>query len=406
MKRRIFLSLIPSITIILFSTLSFLALKQTNEYKLDSFASQLYDNKTYVYNDYDSVILKIKKNKPINENDKINNYQSLFSQYHYYSQVKDDRLLFDNQINDGVNDIQFYNQNTFSINNGLLPDGGHYIDYGVFSAYYADDILGPRKYLEQRFGCDSFIFISDNYADYLLDKYNISTYEELIKKEEYCVLNVNVDGERTAKFCINNILYSNKRHGGRAKELYNYFGLVYNSSKISSWSSFHLELDLKAYPYGTCNVLKGINELGYNKDNSTFSFFTYDKNASHYVENSIANEYFLSLFESNDQIWFSIFSIVILIDVACLIFEYFYLGKKFNISAYSLLFAVLFFVLYGIIINFILVNYLLSIVPVVSIILLLILQRKEVAYAFRIIFSKIFRKKIEEPAAKSYTIEI
>lgn len=320
----------PTLLILLFSFLSNFILTYTNDYKLDYFTSSLFD-----FNNSNSVIMNIKK-KDTESSNVVSSYNTLFNSYHYNLNVKEIRFLLDNSAKNNEDSIKLYTQSTFSISTTELDGGGYYVDNGIFASYYSDDILGNRGYLSRRFGCDSFIFISDNYADQLLKKYNIDSYEELITNEKFAVLSLEIDDNKTATFCINNILYSTKRHGVRAEELYNYFGLIYNVGPIMSWSKLSIDFDLKPNSYHTNKILKEINKLGYDSDNSIFTFYRSNKDTNVYNPSLASNEQFLNLFHSNDTKYIVLYWSCILASICSLFLIYHFLLRSKKYKLYSL----------------------------------------------------------------------
>lgn len=389
---------IPVLLNTVFASFTFLILSGSTSFKFEKFYKDVFAKDNYVYGTYEPEIVNIKKNDEIL-------YNPLFDNLYYNSLVSEARLLINNNVTDSVNKIKFYTQSAFSIRNSSLPGGGHYIDYGIFASYYADDILGPRKYLEHRFGCDSFVFISDTYADILLKKYNINSYEELIQNKEYAVLNLNVDGITSTKVCINNILYSNKRQGPRAKELYGNFALIYNNNQIQKWSSTSIDIDLKSNPYGVKRVLKSINSFGYNTDNSDITFSKYNESIKSYEIDTIATNNFKNLNVKNDSLYTILFFILCFVEIAAIVLYYIFV-KDSKTRRISLILVFAAFAIFGLVCNYTYLYPYVSIIPILSVLFSLFLCRKEVANDFKYLFGKIFRTKIERDEDKFISIEI
>lgn len=403
MKKIKLLSIIPTIITVISSFSSFLINKNTLTCQLHKFCGAIYDNQTLVGGEYQYNYFSIKYKNVENKT----SYLDLFNNYYYNLSIGESRCLLSNSFVDEQNNkLKLYTQNSFSISNGLLPDGGHYLDYGIFSTYYADDILGPRKYLDIRNNCDSFIFISDTYADKLLEKYNISSYEELINDDKYSVLEMMVDNDKTCKFSINNILYSDKRHGLRAKNLYGDFAVAYNYSGINKWSEVNFEIDLKANIYSNSNLFKDFHAQGYSIDKFDYNFFKYDSATSSYFLSNELNKKFISLdFNKNDSFLRMFDVLCCLLNLTLLIGFYFLLDVKFDLN-WSFYFYLLCFLIYGLIVNFVSIYFLTSIIPILSLLLIGFFSRKEVANDFRTIFCKMFKTKNSKSMEKFYKIEI
>jgi hypothetical protein len=167
----------------------------------------------------------------------------------------------------------FHYQYTYSI--GAKYDWGYYLDYGLFSTYYRDEILPNRQYLEHRYNSNGFVFISDTFANKLLDLYGINDYKQLILDEKYCLLECEINN-KPLKFCINNILYSNQRTGPRVQYLEDLFCVFHGRQSLLQELDFCVEVDLKSDIYGTGLFFKTLNALGYNVNNTEIQFKTYN----------------------------------------------------------------------------------------------------------------------------------
>lgn len=363
-------------------------------YSCYRFALSVYGSGHVVFDSYDPVIYRLEPKSDGENEVGTNSLNSLFDYYYYNPSVGDCRYLFSNSFEDaGGSPLTFFTQQTFLISNDLLPDGGHYIDYGMFASYYADDILGVKRYLQPRFDCDSFVFISDDYADTLLAKYGLSSYEELIQNERYCVLPLTVDGSREIRVSINNILYSEKRHGVRVKELYPYFGLMYDSSRVKDWSRLAFEADLKANPYVIKGVLDSVKRVGFDSSNSTVSFFEKESESGKYTSSDRLSTGFEAIGTSEKDLLLSIFSGVITVLDVLGLFYFFDECKGGRMRIYGLLFLATAFLVFGLCVSLLDIYPLFSIVPIFSLLTSFIMCGKEVKQYGIEFFCKIFRVK-------------
>lgn len=265
-----------------------------------------YDRLAYNINDYNSSTMRDKSFHPtiINivekeENtDNKNAFDNALS-YFYYNQANGNiRNQVIQDVKFGEMPIKLETQPTFSIKKSEKVSPGYYIDYGLYSSYYMDEILGNRGYLSFRYDCDSFIFISDTFADKLIEFYGIDTeepYKTLIEKESYCVLPLTTSDGNTIKFCINNILYTNARSARRTYELYGDFALFYYRGKISPSLQLEFEIDFKDSPYSIKKTLKDMEQLGYRVDNYNFSFKRFDEKTGFYVFSDLLTKSYLAL---------------------------------------------------------------------------------------------------------------
>lgn len=326
------------------------------DYKLDKLAYSLNDyNKYDYYNDFVNPILRIhqKSSDPKQEN-RYELYNDAFEEYYYNSFPQCIRQVANNNFEIYDTKVKMFCQKSYTVSNNYLPDGGHYIDYGLFSAYYADDILGPRKYLFERYGCASFVYISDKFADLLLERYGINSYEELIRDERYCVLPLYEDGTLKCNVCINNIIYSSKRDAWRVKQLYgDYFALM-NISKFNKSKYFadvSLEFDIKVDPFGTKKLLNGLKEYGYDVESTTYDFYTFDRSQNKYILNEKITIDYKNIESDSTSVFFICF-IFISIGLFILMIWSFRFSKKekilfwISLGISSLIFGIITSVLY------------------------------------------------------------
>lgn len=393
-KNKFWASLFPLLWTLLLS-IGFFAVNAVGyNYSCYRFALSVYGSGRVLYDSYDPVIYRLEPKSDGKKEAETNFLNSLFNYYYYNPSVGDCRYLFSNSFeDDDGSSLTFFTQQTFLISNSLLPDGGHYIDYGMFASYYADDILGVRGYLQPRFDCDSFVFVSDDYADTLLTKYGLSSYEELIQDERYCVLPLAVDGSREIRVSINNVLYSEKRHGARAKELYPYFGLMYDSSRVKDWSRLAFEADLKANPYVIKGVLDSVKQVGFDSSNSTVSFFEKEGKTGAYSPSDRLSMGFKAIGTNETDLLLSVCSgIITVLDVLGL-FYFFDKCKSGRMRIYGLLFLSAAFLVFGLCTAFLDIYPLFSIVPIFSLLTSFVMCGKEVKQYGIEFFYKIFRVK-------------
>ena len=392
-KKTVLLSSIPALLCAVFTVLSIGAMSQTADYKMDEFSSDLYDKKQLQLDSYAPPILQIKKQTQPGEDSGNPSYYDLFHAFYYNSLVYGVRYCFDNSIRDDENrPIQCFTQSTFDIDNSFLPEGGHYVDYGIFSSYFGDEFLGYKGHLATRFGADSFAYISDTYADKLLSKYGIESYEELITNEKYCLLDLTVDNAITSKLCINNILYSDKRGGPRARDLYGDFALVFNSAAVGEWASFDFEIDLKANSYSIQTVLSDVEALGYNPENASFSFLIYDEFAGQYSPRPALAERYRTLRESRGVVFLVLFWISVVLALGGCSLFYLMVHDR-TIRAISLVSVIALFVIYGLVCNFVYSYYLFSIIPLGFLLLSFCFCWKEVKRACDYVFNATNKKQ-------------
>ena len=317
------------------------------------------------------------------------------------------RSMYDSYISNGVRkvidndteiDIEGFNgqlklftQHTFSIATTELETGGYYVDGGNYAAYYSDELFGPRKYMEPRFGADSFIYVSDSFADCLVHFYGLEEfddpYKELLLNEKYCQLPIVINHDVRFVFSINNILYSNLRKGPFAKNVYENFAVIWSTfAKIKPLLDISFEVDLKTNPYTNKYCFKLVESVGLNPKNTTFRFSTYDVKTNQYLSFSsdknteIANKYSLIMSENNDTLYI-IF--ILLIELVYLVFLWFV--RKFEEERFrrkSLVSLLLIFLLYNCYCFFFYTNPIWSIFPIISTTVALLIYRKEVSDVF------------------------
>lgn len=373
--------LITVVCFLLFSFCSALLYTQTTNYKIDHLAYNINDyNKHYYGNNTKRPFVKI------NKRDSHQLYNDLFSQFYYSDDSGSVRQYMDNECvfftDDGVinKKVTLYTQSTFSITDSEAKDGGYRIDYGLFHSYFSD----PNKsYLGIHFECDSYVFISDTFADILLDYHNlpsseetkIESYKKLISEEQYAVLKVKIDNDTVVRLSINNIIYSSKRTGPRCLEFNNYFGLI-SFPYFSKLLKPCFEIDFKTYAYYITSVLSKTDQLGYNRDNSEFSFFTYNYDDKLYELDSSVTDAFTKIdFHGKTSVIFSsLFYVSLLLFSSAFFFIFKILMSKRKDTIICLFSMFFLLTLYSVLANFIYICFAFSVMPLILFIICVLMK--------------------------------
>lgn len=392
----------PTMVFCLCSICSLLLMSQTSSTKVESWSNKF--NNYFFNNDIslnESPFIRI-------ESDDKKTLMDLFMSYYYTnsSTVNSSfRHIYSGDSSFGsANGSQYKTviskQDMFTI--GQKYSWGYYLEYGLFATYYKDEILPDRGYLHRRFGADGFCFISDSLADKLLVEYGIDNtqkdengiplgYRELITNKKYALLELFIDSETTnTKLCINNILYSNTRTGPRVKELYGDFCVAYGDRITMNQLSYCAEFDMKSDVYGTSTFIKSANAMGYNRDNSEYSIFKYDKDSKKYIRDvALENELQNIDFKRNETIFYSIPSILVLTFIPFI----FYMKKQLMVN---FLISTSIFLLYNIVLLFAFVPPTMNIFVVAYYVLLFVIL------IIRIIKEGYFAKHILEDKGINY----
>lgn len=371
--------LTPVLILIVSSLLSCLICSHTTDYKLDYIACHINDIRKQAIGDegFESSIFNVGSQFKNNYNDLLNNFSSS-------SFTKSTRIVASDTLNYLDYELNLITQDTFSIQKSKAPEGGYRLDRESYNTYFSDEILGDRQYMSIRYNCDSFIFVSDIFADKLIAYYGIdgdAPYETLIKKEEYCVLPLS-SGNKTIKFCINNIVFSSIRGGVRAKEVYGDFAIFYRGGKASAIET-SFEVDLKDNPYCIKQVFKSTNLLGYNCDNSTFKIITKEKDSKSYIYNEYLTNLYCSAWASNDVVLYVSLFIFAFFSVVAFCFS---LGFKRCKNRISFISCCVLFLSFGILSVFIDVYPLFSLLPTILIVVLVLAYLQEIKSAFKKFF--------------------
>lgn len=311
-KTNILIFIISNLVLVLMFALNMLC----SDAKLELFCNSL--------NNYFKNPFMEKKNSPILRITKEEcSFNDLFSEFYYtpnQSTLNMFRRMSSNQISlfrdDGLYfPCSFQDQTTYSINEKI--DDGYYLDKGMYDVYFKNEVLPNREYLSFRFNSNGFIFISDTLADTLIATYDLPNYESLISDERYCKYFLNIDGVDTPySVCINNIVFSNKKNGSRTKQLYGDFCLFFLADKLDKKITKCVEFDFKSDVYGTKEILKKINKMGYSADNCSFNF-KLQKNNYHVSEK--LDSIFSKIKFDNSYLYIEIFDSIIIFIIILLI---------------------------------------------------------------------------------------
>ena len=343
----------------------------TSNFKIDYFSYKINDYNTNVKsNGFVEPILTIKKANQ-DSSDTNNIYPDLYRQFYYgflVSSIRQVSVEGFELFNDSNLIGRIHVQQAFTIANSESSDGGYVLEGNLFRVYYPDGILDGASCRSARFNCDSFCFISDTVADYLLEKHNLHSYLDILNDEQYCVLPFTGEDGQTYKLSINNIVYSNKMTASRCKEFDNFFVLGYYNAKLKDAIHFQFEIDLKSSPYSISSTLKIVHTLGYKTSNSSITFKTWSKQESKYKNRSDLDNYYLNVYKNNnDVLCHSIFFMAI---TASLLLFYYLNAYKYRFLRIfpTIYFCTLYFLLFNIIASFYYNYYLFSLCPLLLLI--------------------------------------
>ena len=273
-KRKISFIGLLGLLLTCFCVLSGFLFSKTEDYFLDNIANNINDVvEHYNTSDFIPSEIDITKNAQTTRNDK--RYPDLYAKYYYTSLVK---YIFQKSSEDCFdsfdNNINFYTQDTFSVSTSKDSSGFYAIDGNLFKVYFSEEVLPSRGYLNARNGCDSFAFISEDYANYLLTKYDLGSYEELILDQNASTLSFLGNDEIIHKLSINNVISSGYKNGPVAKSKNPYFALVFLNNGLLNALNVTFEIGMKESPYCIRDVLSTIKTLGYSNTDYSFSIRT------------------------------------------------------------------------------------------------------------------------------------
>ena len=388
--------LLFSLILVLIFSASFLP-SCLSDYQFDYFSYSISNFNKIKTSDEDIFpMMTISKTDEKIEEDGTKLYTDLYSNFYYNDLISNIRQMLDGSFYNQVSGQKLYllTQDVFSIQADESKDGGYRLDYGQFNTYftYTDLFLSKEQMLTPRFNCDSFIFISDSYADYLLDFYNLESknYSQLITDEQYAALSLQSSIDDVSyTFSINNIIYSSSQDAPRTESLYGYFGMIKLNNSLSS-CDVHFEAELKNSPYPVKTVLKTIDSIGYDTNNSVFSFYQYDLTQKKYLNDLKADISFQKISQQNynDTL---IYFFYVLIVLCTLISSFCFFSHRFlfRFRIYGIFVLSFAFVAFSIIANFVYIYPLSSLCSILVIIFSYGVIGKEVVDAFK---AKISRK--------------
>lgn len=372
LTNKIILFLFSTVAILLSCTL---LLIQTSSYKVDKISYSLSNyNKINHYQKYNPSALRVSKNKFTEEESVRSYFTNLDNWLKTTKFPKDTRRLISNETYCFNYPVQILNQQTYSIKTS--EDKTQFIvDGGKISTYFDSNFLPNRQMVSARFDCDTFIFISDQLADKLLTKYNLSKYEELINIKENAVLPIVENGRVLFTASINNIIKSNELSGPRLTELYGDYGYSYFSDTwlFKSRLILSYEIEFKVDPYGTSKVIKQLlNSEDYQPSKCEYLLLTPDKDGK-YVDNPELTVKLLEAGQANDVLLIILaISILFIYSVLVILFYDKIFTSKKERKLIVVIYLIL-FCLYGVIGTFVYINWLISIFPLLLGVLYLVL---------------------------------
>ena len=302
-KNKLSPMLLLCLIFVLASLVCNLLISFTSFFKLDSISYNINNyNKNVLSSNFKAPYLKISSKKSTKSL-----YNDLFQTFYYSDDSGSIRQYFDNDIfynfEGQQKNVRLYTQEKLYISPEKQIDDGYRLDYGLFHAYFSSNELGSYSYLGKRFDCDTYMFVSDKFADMLLFKYGLigkdddgdhsELYKELMFNEKYSVVHFSVDGTDFT-VSINNILYTKNRTGPRCSEFNELFAVVNHHYALDKYPDFNIciEIDLKAYSYYIKTALNKVESFGYNVKDNGFDFYQYDySNKEYYKNDQIANLY-------------------------------------------------------------------------------------------------------------------
>lgn len=390
----------PFLSFILCLSFSFFLMSTTYFYKLDCFAYEInnINNSSQLDNDFAPSMISIEKEE--------DNYFKPFK-YFYYNMlnsyvriVSTNNVLFNNDVS-----LQLTTQPTFYIKEKEMDEKAYYLDYGLFCTYFDGRNIFNGSYLSNRFGCDSFIFISDTFADILLDYYNLEPgdYLSLINEEKYAKLELTLNNETNISFSINNVLRSDMRSGTRFSTLYENFGTFWLNKKLMDLIDLRLEIELRDNPYGIRKTIIDIKSFDFEPSNSQIGIYNFSNEDNCFKYNEILSNKIMSLLSKKNVDLVQIL-IVLLIYGLYFLFLFLMYKKKNNNGLINSLLCLLCFLLYGLICQFIFTSYIFTILFLFYLALIFILYRKECYY--EVFFSRKSIPFIKKRYLTISTIEI
>ena len=266
----------------------------TYDYKIEKFAEKCVNqNALYANNLESKTLLRISEKV-----DTEHRYFDLYNTFYWSSLCNGCREIVNNNCVDNANtQITLATQSVFSTTKNNKSGDFFYLHDGQYFTYFGEETC---ESISVRYNCDSFIFISDEYAKTLLIKYGLyneneimNSYKRLITEEKYCVLEINIDGIGIKKFCINNIIATSHRQGLHMSNLHGYFAVVYLKEKYSADYHFAFEAEFKNGNYCVKKLLNTIIDGGYDTNNYSYNFYQRENEGFTSIES--LNDEFLSI---------------------------------------------------------------------------------------------------------------
>lgn len=386
-------------------TPSFLLIN-TRDYLLDNLSYQInnYNSESMLDNGYQPTVLSLEKSEAKNKE----KYQTLYRNFYYNPTNGIVRLKSDCDFYCGDNKVTMLSQPTFSIFEDKKASGFYDLDFRLFEVYYCHEIFASRDYLKPRGDCETFVFISDSFAEKLVNKYGLQNKEEPFREliENYYSLSFQNDNGEIFKASINNIVSTSTRTGPRTKELFDDFALVYElTTSLDKLLSFNFEIELKDNAFCVKKTINDVEALNYSYKDYNYSILKYSPSENKYFIDGLLTEKLNHiLLKSWNDFLPTLFLAISFVLPFFLYFVCRYLIKPNHYYMVIFLFLVV-FLIFGIVVNFCYIYFYWTLPFVFSSISLLILSRKEVSYVFKCCFGEPFKKHKKE-MANIYTIEI
>lgn len=354
-------------------------LSQTSTCKIDQVVNKLNDtNKHDYYNDFQKIKVRMTK-KDISNTMICKLYNSTLIKLTQQRFAIDVYSVVSTKTSAKDLDITLFSQPTFSVTENKDKYGGYTLDWKEYTTYYGYKDMEKLEMVNPRFDADGFVFISDTYADKLLEKYNLTSYDDLMFKEEYNILPIINDetGEEITRLSINNIIYSKYIYGPITLNLYNDFGIAtfgknqYDQPKLK----YSLDFSLKADAYGNAKAFKLLAKDGFNFENCDFDIQVYDYQNKEYVVNTQIADELKNAFDSKLDVLFFILGFALFVGLVVVSFLFL---KKVLSDKEQFIFELVIlgmFTVYGLVLNFVNVPWILSVVPILSTISIAVLVR-------------------------------
>lgn len=364
---------------VIFSVLQGVTLSFTTSFYLDKLAYDISNYNVEFQSAINGKYPYLRIEKKVND-EKL--FDDLYNEYYYDIDAKSIRQIVDNDVsllNDETTNLTLHTQKSFSVSDTPNNYGGYRMDYGMFDAYFSSKELGGSKaYLGKHFNCDSYIFITDKFANFLCEKYKLPAnkdgYLKLIKNEEYAVLKTLDRNNNEVSFSINNIVYSNTRSAERCSQFNELFGII-NYSYVSDVFSLAFEIDLSNYAHRLTTVLKKNYKMGYTIRDYDFCFYRYNSKEKSYMFDKENSDQYLEIYQKKNSILPTIISAISFIAYL-IIFVLFTFKLKLR-PIKNLLIMVFYLILlsiYSILAAYFYTYYAFSILPIVLLITFILMK--------------------------------